>query len=142
MELWGFVQENTLVSVILAVIFIIFVVGILKSMLKLAFIAVIIGSVLVLVFDFSPSDVRQMGEQGVTQAKAWVEEHIMPVAEEELKGADVQHDGEQYTIKTKSLKLVWNKGEDVAEVTYKGETHTIDVSGMKTMLQETVEQAK
>jgi hypothetical protein len=138
-DVWELIQENGLISILIGVVVIFLVISLVKNMLKLALFAVAVGAILILVFDFTPESVIDMGEQGVEKVNEITKTHIQPIVEKEWKDADIskQEDG-SYLIQTASVTLQWKKGEDVAIVTYKEETFEMDTSAVKDLLNEAI----
>lgn len=140
MEWWTVVEENGWLSVIIGFFFVLFVIGLLRNMVKLALLLLLIGVVLVMFFDFTPDEVLQMGDKGVTVATETFQQHVKPVIQEELKDAEVTKVKENtYKIQTKSALILWEKGTNQATVTYKKQTMMLDVTFVRDILDDLTE---
>ncbi len=108
-----------------------------RSLMRLLSLFLIIGTVLVLFFQFSPDQVIDMGRAVVKNAQDAVSQTITPILEAELKDASYDfHEDGSYEIRTASLRIVGKKGDSKATVYYKDRKFEVDVSQLGNMLQE------
>ncbi|MFY0545532.1 hypothetical protein [Brevibacillus sp. H7] len=112
-----------------------------RSLLRLLSLFVILGTVLVLFFQFSPEQVIQLGRSMVQGTQDAVNQTITPILEAELKDAscDFREDG-SYEIRTASLRIVGKKGESKATVYYKDSQFEVDVGMLENFLQDRLPQ--
>ncbi|MGG1659731.1 hypothetical protein [Brevibacillus sp. NRS-1366] len=129
--------------VICIIIVILLAQWVVRSLIRIISLAVVIGVVLVLFFQFSPEEVIQMGRQAAVATQEVVDKTITPVLNGELKDADVtfQPDG-SYEVKTASIRIVGKKGETKATVYYKDDKWEVDIGQLGQMFQDRLGKAE
>lgn len=127
-----------LAVVVLAVVRMIF-----RAIFKVAAIAVVIGLVLVFVFNFSASEVLQKGQDAAGIVQEVSAETVLPVLREEMKDAKIsfQPDG-TYEVKTAHVRVVGKKGDPEATVYYGDFSFKVNVAQLGEAVQKQIEQAQ
>lgn len=127
-----------LAAVVLAVVRMIF-----RAIFKVAAIAVVIGLVLVFVFNFSASEVLQKGQDAAGIVQEVSAETVLPVLREEMKDAKIsfQPDG-TYEVKTAHVRVVGKKGDPEATVYYGDFSFKVNVAQLGEAVQKQIEQAQ
>ena len=101
--------DNTLIMVILAIIVLIFIVSLIKSLFRIALFIGLIGLVAVIFFGVAPDDLFKKGEEIATTSISYLKQTVKPVIESELKKAHYRKNDngsvEFYTEKMSILKL-------------------------------------
>jgi hypothetical protein len=111
-----------------------------RSLFRLVSLFVFLGVILVLVFQYSPDQVIEMGRSVVKSTQDVVNQTVTPLLEAELQDADIHfnEDG-TYEVRTSSLRIVGKKGESKATVYYKDQKYEVDIRQFHKLLFEQLE---
>ncbi|USG63443.1 hypothetical protein NDK47_14780 [Brevibacillus ruminantium] len=129
--------------VIGAIVLIIILQLIVKSLFRIVSVFVVIAIVLVLVFQFSPEQVIDMGRSAVQTTQDALESTVVPLVEKELKDATITfHDDGSYEMKSKSLRITGKKGDSKASIHYGENNWDVDVSILGQLFQDKLNKAE
>jgi hypothetical protein len=111
-----------------------------RSLFRLVSLFVFLGVILVLVFQYSPDQVIEMGRSIVKSTQNAVNQTVTPLLEAELQDADIDfHEDGSYEVRTASLRIVGKKGESRATVYYKDQKYEVDIRQFHKLLFEQLE---
>ena len=126
-----------------AILLIIILQLIVKSLFRIISIFIVIGVVLVLVFEFSPEQVINMGRSAVQTTQDALEGTVVPLLDKELKDATITfHEDGSYEMKTKSIRITGKKGDTRATVHYGDNSWDVDVSILGQLFEEKLKKAE
>jgi hypothetical protein len=138
-QLLGLLQDYWPIAACLLVAVALFQVFV-RSLFRLVSLFVFLGVILVLVFQFSPDQVIEIGRTMVKSTQDAVNQTITPLLEAELQDADIRfHEDGSYEVRTTSLRIVGKKGESKATVYYKDEKYEVDIGEFHKLLFEQLE---
>lgn len=138
---FSFIRDYWLIALILLLSVLLFQV-VARSMFRLISIFLVIGVVMVLVFNYTPDQVIQMGRSMVQSTNEAFKTTVLPVIEAEMKDATYQfHEDGTYEMRTSSVRIVGKKGESKATVYYKGTPFEVDISQFTELIQEQLKKA-
>lgn len=140
-QLFSFVKDYWLIALAVLLAVLLFQV-VVRSMFRLISFFLVIGVVMVLVFNYTPDQVIQMGRSMVQSTNEALSSTVLPVIEAEMKDATYQfHDDGTYEIRTASVRIVGKKGESKATVYYKDHPFEVDISQFGNLIQEQLKKA-
>ncbi|MEJ8544795.1 hypothetical protein [Brevibacillus borstelensis] len=126
-----------------AVLLILILQMIVKSLFRIVTVVVAIGVILVLVFEFSPEQVINMGRSAVQTTQEALEKTVVPLLEKEVKDAAITfHEDGSYEMKTKSIQITGKKGDPKATIRYGDNSWEADVSILGELFQEKLNKAE
>jgi hypothetical protein len=126
-----------------AVLVIVILQMIVKSLFRIVSVVVAIGVILVLVFEFSPEQVINMGRSAVQTTQGALEKTVVPLLEKELKDAAITfHEDGSYVMKTKSIQITGKKGDSKATIQYGDNSWEADVSILGELFQDKLNKAE
>lgn len=136
MEIVEFLKNNWLIALIVLIVVVLLV----RAMFKLAIVAVIIGVVLVVVFDYTPNDVLFLGKNALHEMTTLYEKSAKPVLENELENAEyaLYPDG-RFTVKTENVEISGTKNGETVIVRYKEKEMEVKVSKLGNAVKKQIE---
>jgi len=110
-----------------------------KAIFKIALVAVIIGFVMIFVFNKTPEEVLNSGKQALQMAEGVFASTVQPLLEKEIAGAAIsfQPDG-SYELKTANTRIVGKKGEPTCTIYYGDSSYTANVSELSAAVQQVI----
>lgn len=133
-----FILDHLLVIIIACIVLFVilpFIFNSIKTILTVAVIILILGTLGV----FGPKFFENIKEP-ISVTKEFAESTIKPVIEKELSDSEFNYDQKtkKYVIKSSSFKLEGVADSNEAEVVFKDKKYTIDVSFLKTFIEERI----
>jgi O-antigen ligase len=77
-------------ALLIAIVAVVFIISLLRSLFKLALTAALIGIIFVVFFGYSPNDVLTKGKQLASNSSSYAENTIKPIIDNVLKNAHVK----------------------------------------------------
>ncbi|WP_139489589.1 hypothetical protein [Brevibacillus dissolubilis] len=141
-QLLAFAKEYwVILALVLVAVFVINT--FLKAVFRIVNIGLVIGAILVLGFNYSPSAVVEMGRDVVSGVNEVFVSTVKPLIESEIKDADYTfHEDGSYEIKTKNIRITAKKGDPTATVYYKDFSFKVNIDDLGVIAKEQMKQAE
>jgi hypothetical protein len=89
-SLLSLIIGHPFMALLIAIVAVVFIISLLRSLFKLALTAALIGIILVVFFGLSPNNVLTKGKQLASNASSYAENTIKPIIYNVLKNAHVK----------------------------------------------------
>lgn len=120
--------DNTALMIVIGVVALIVIISIIKSLFKIALIAVIIGTIAVFGFGMTPEEVMNKGKELASYGTEFINDKVKPAVIEGIKEAVVtKNEDGTYTLKSDDILVEKNKdNESVITVKSLNATFTLE----------------
>lgn len=140
-QLLNFMQDYWLIALVVLIAIALFQVFV-RSVFRLVSLFTVIGVIMVLILQYTPEQVIELGRSLVKQTGDVYEQTVAPVIEAELQDATYEfHEDGTYEIKTASIRIIGKKGDPKATVYYKEHQFEVDVSSFGGFIQEQIKRS-
>ncbi|AIG25786.1 hypothetical protein GOP56_00210 [Brevibacillus sp. 7WMA2] len=114
----------------------------LKALYKIVLFSLVVGAILVFGFNYTPTEVVNIGRQVVNGVDEVFTSTVRPLIDSEIKDAtyNFREDG-SYEIKTTNIRIEGKKGDPKATVYYKNFNFSINIKDLGELAQQHIQKA-